>query len=87
MASTRLPFGAAIMWRTTPPPDGMAQDWNFSVLGSNRTSVLGLTADSLYQMMSFATVMPSRLRLRAARRRPFLDLAGLRIELAEIAAV
>jgi hypothetical protein len=57
-ASTRLPWGVAIMCRTTPPPDGMAHVWNFSVFGSNRTNVFGLTADSLYQMMSFATVMP-----------------------------
>ena len=53
-----LPFLSGIMWRTTPPPDGMTQLWNFSVLGSKRTMVFGLTPDSFYQMMSFATVIP-----------------------------
>src|SRR6266702_2193294 len=48
-AITRLPSGVAIMLRTTPPPDGITQVWNFSVLGSKRTSVFGLTPDSLYQ--------------------------------------
>ena len=37
-----LPSRVVIMLRTTPPPDGMAQVWNFSVLGSKRTSVFGL---------------------------------------------
>src|SRR5919109_1705207 len=39
------------------PPEGIAQLWNRSVLGSNRTSASGLCADSLYQMISFTTVM------------------------------
>ena len=38
------------MLRTTPPPDGIAQVWNFSVWMSKRTSVFGLTFDSLYQI-------------------------------------
>src|SRR5437016_4577770 len=57
-AITRLPSGVAIMLRTTPPPDGITQVWNFSVLGSKRTSVFGLTADSLYHTMSFRVVIP-----------------------------
>src|ERR1700686_3915315 len=56
--STSLPSVVCIMLRTTPPPEGMAQVWNFSVLGSKRTSVFGFTADSLYQMMSFTEVIP-----------------------------
>lgn len=46
------------MLRTTPPPEGMGQVWNFSVLGSKRTSVLGLVLDSLYQMISPTAVIP-----------------------------
>ena len=46
------------MLRTTPPPAGIAQVWNFSVLGSKRTSVFGFTFDSLYQMAPSTTVMP-----------------------------
>ena len=46
------------MLRTTPPPDGITQVWNFSVFGLKRTSVFGLTADSLYQISSFSAVMP-----------------------------
>jgi hypothetical protein len=38
------------MLRTTPPPPGMIQLWNFSVLISNRTSTFGRIADSTYQM-------------------------------------
>src|ERR1017187_7077533 len=55
---TSLPSVVCIMLRTTPPPAGIAQVWNFSVLGSKRTSVFGLTADSLYQMMPFTEVIP-----------------------------
>jgi hypothetical protein len=44
--------------RTTPPPEGIAQDWNDSVFGSKRTSVFGVTADSLYQTMSLSVAMP-----------------------------
>src|SRR5436309_3950942 len=57
-AIARFPSFIAIMFRTTPPPDGISQVWNFSVLGSNRTSVFGFTPDSLYQMMSLYVVMP-----------------------------
>jgi hypothetical protein len=46
------------MFRTTPPPDGMIQVWNFSVLVSKRTTVFGLVFDSLYQMTSPTAVMP-----------------------------
>ena len=76
-AMTRFPSRVVIMLRTTPPPPGMIQVWNFSVLGSNRTSVLGRTADSLY-----GHVVERRdavgLRLWPARRRPFLDVPGAR---------
>ena len=57
-AIARFPSFIAIIFRTTPPPDGIVQVWNFSVLGSNRTSVFGFTPDSLYQMMSLYVVMP-----------------------------
>jgi hypothetical protein len=36
------------MFRTVPPPDGIAARANCSVLGSNRTIVFGFTPDSLY---------------------------------------
>jgi hypothetical protein len=49
-AMTRLPSGVDFMLRTTPPPPGMIQLWNFSVLISNRTSTFGRIADSTYQM-------------------------------------
>src|ERR1044071_7381904 len=57
-AITMLPSRVVIMFRTTPPPAGIAQLWNFSVLGSKRTSVFGFTADSLYQMTPLRNVMP-----------------------------
>src|ERR1700686_3222583 len=41
-----------------PPPSGMVQVWNFSVLGSKRTILLGRVLDSTYQMTSLITVMP-----------------------------
>jgi len=34
---------------TMSPPPGIAQLWNFSVVGSKRTIVFGLLPDSLYQ--------------------------------------
>src|SRR5262249_23588789 len=49
-AMTRFPSGVAFMLRTTPPPPGMAQLWNFSDLISNRTSTCGRIADSTYQI-------------------------------------
>src|SRR5262245_16211412 len=52
-----LPWAVASKWRSTPPPDGIANVWNFSVFGSNRTIVFGRTPDSLYQMMSPICVM------------------------------
>jgi hypothetical protein len=53
-----FPSSVVIMLRTTPPPAGIAQVWNFSVFGSNRTIVFGFTADSLYQMTPFRNVIP-----------------------------
>src|SRR5437660_8731394 len=42
-ASHKLPSGPTTMWRTPPPPDGrIGHVWNFSVAGSNRTSMFGL---------------------------------------------
>src|SRR5882762_11133526 len=55
---TSLPSVVCIMLRTTPPPAGITQVWNFSVLGSKRTSVLGRTPASLYQMMPSTMVIP-----------------------------
>src|SRR5688572_9143425 len=43
------------MCRMIPTPDGIAQLWNFSVFGSNRTSASGRCPDSLYQMTSSIT--------------------------------
>src|SRR6185436_16562408 len=57
-AITRSPSLVGIMFRTTPPPAGIAHDWNCSVFGSKRTIVFGETADSEYQMMSLSAVMP-----------------------------
>jgi hypothetical protein len=52
------PSGVCTMLRTTPPPDGITHVWNFSVLGSNRTTVFGCVFDSLYQIMSPTEVIP-----------------------------
>ena len=57
-ASARFPSRVTDTLRTTPPPDGIAQVWNFSVFGSKRTRVFGLTPDSLYQMTSWIEAMP-----------------------------
>jgi len=47
------------MLRITPPLDGMAHVWKRSVRVSNRTSVLGLTPDSLYHTIGpVATMRP-----------------------------
>src|SRR6266446_3937287 len=53
-----LPSRVGIMWRTMPPPLGICQVWNFSVLGSNRTRLFGRVFDSTYQILSSITVMP-----------------------------
>src|SRR5207302_9571425 len=57
-ASARLPSFVTLTLRTTPPPDGIFQVWNFSVFGSKRTSVFGSTPDSLYQITPLITAMP-----------------------------
>src|SRR5206468_3158539 len=57
-AIARLPSRVTDTLRTTPPPEGIAHVWNFSVFGSKRTTVFGFTADSLYQMTSWIDVMP-----------------------------
>src|SRR6516164_2082512 len=46
-ARYRRPSRVATIFRTVPPPEGMASLPNASVLGSKRTSVFGLTPDSL----------------------------------------
>src|SRR5262245_25786404 len=46
------------MLRTMSPPPGIAQLWNFSVFGSNRTIVFGLAPDSLYQSAPLVATMP-----------------------------
>src|ERR1700693_4101402 len=60
---TSLPSVVCIMLRTTPPPAGITQVWNFSVLGSKRTSVFGRTPASLYQTMPSTMVIPYGLDL------------------------
>src|SRR6266566_2496819 len=57
-ARARLPSRVTETLRTTPPPEGIAQVWNFSVFGSKRTIVFGFTPDSLYQMTSCIEAMP-----------------------------
>src|SRR5215831_17790820 len=49
-AITILPSLVVLILRTTPPPPGMTQVWNFCVAMSNRTRTLGLIADSTYQI-------------------------------------
>jgi hypothetical protein len=47
------------MWRTTPPPEGMGQLRRLRSDGWNRTTVLGSTPDSLYQIApSLVLVIP-----------------------------
>src|SRR5215470_5544342 len=57
-ASHKLPSGPTTMWRTTPPPDGrIGHVWNFSVAGSNRTSMFGFAFPSTYQTILPEAVM------------------------------
>ena len=58
LASTKSPSRVTEVLRTMLPPPGIAQLWNFAVLGSNRTIVFGLDPDSLYQMTSLIAEMP-----------------------------
>src|SRR5206468_8798587 len=58
LASRKLPSGVTDVLRTIFPPPGIAQLWNFSVLGSKRTTVFGVVPDSLYQMTSLIAEMP-----------------------------
>src|SRR5580658_2895856 len=58
LARIGLPSRSTSMLRTISPPPGMAQVWNFSVLGSKRTMVLGRAADSQYQMPPLVAAMP-----------------------------
>src|SRR5882672_8411252 len=43
------PSAVATIWRTVPPPEGIAARANCSVLGLNWMIVFGFTPDSLYQ--------------------------------------
>src|SRR5207245_10430388 len=47
LASTKSPSRVTEVLRTMLPPPGIAQLWNFSVLGSKRTTVFGVGPDSL----------------------------------------
>src|SRR3989442_56619 len=58
LASTKSPSRVIEVFRTMLPPPGIAQLWNFVVLGSKRTTVFGVVPDSLYQMTSLITEMP-----------------------------
>ena len=54
-----LPSRVATILRTTPPPEGIGHVLNAAVLGSNRTSVFGLTPLSLYHIIpSDVAVIP-----------------------------
>src|SRR6266702_4762480 len=58
LASMKLPSRVTDVLRTMFPPPGIAQLWNFAVLGSKRTTVFGVDPDSLYQMISLIAEMP-----------------------------
>src|ERR1700676_2171130 len=58
LASSQLPSRVTEVLRTMLPPPGIAQLWNFSVLGSKRTTVFGVEPDSLYQMISLIAERP-----------------------------
>src|ERR1700688_3301358 len=58
LASSQLPSRVTDVLRTMLPPPGIAQLWNFSVLGSKRTTVFGVEPDSLYQMTSLIAEIP-----------------------------
>src|SRR6185369_16420665 len=57
LASTKSPSRVTSVLRTMLPPPGMVQVWNFSLLGSKRTTVFGEASDSLYQMMPWIAEM------------------------------
>src|SRR5438309_7396710 len=58
LASRKFPSAVTEVFRTMLPPPGIAQLWNFSVLGSKRTTVFGVAPDSLYQMMALIAEIP-----------------------------
>src|SRR5438094_9047432 len=58
LASTKSPSRVIEVFLTMLPPPGIAQLWNFVVLGSKRTTVFGVVPDSLYQMTSLIAEMP-----------------------------
>src|SRR5260370_10916660 len=58
LASKKLPSRVTDVLRTMFPPPGIAQLWNFSVLGSKRTTVFAVDPDSLYQMIPLIAEMP-----------------------------
>ena len=55
-AKYNLPSLVAAILRTTPPPEGMGVVENECVFGSKRTSVFGLTPDSLYHTIPSGVV-------------------------------
>ena len=46
------------MWRTTPPPEGIAHVWNASVSVSKRTSAFGREYVSTYHTTLPIVAMP-----------------------------
>src|SRR5947207_6008736 len=58
LASKKFPSRVTDVLRTIFPPPGIAQLWNFSALGSKRTTVFGVDPDSLYQRTSLIAEMP-----------------------------
>src|SRR5438876_885001 len=97
-AIARLPSGVDFILRTTPPPPGIVQLWNFSVLMSNRTRTFGRIADSTYQIAASDVVCilcreeqhPVRREqwgMRIAhvfRKFVFHDVAGFRVQSADV---
>ena len=57
-ARTKLPSRVTEVFRTIFPPPGIGQVWNFSVLGSNLTTMFGVAFDSLYQITSLMAEIP-----------------------------
>src|SRR5205085_8140774 len=57
-ARTKLPSRVTEVLRTMLPPPGIAQLWNLSAFGSNRTTVFGFVPDSLYQITSLIAEIP-----------------------------
>ena len=79
----RFPSRVGRMCLTMPawtPPDGIAQLWKVSVAGSKRTSASGRTPDSSVPDHAIYHREGIRMGFRPARRGPFLNRSGFRIE-------